>query len=233
MADVMRYLARDATIAGACEWLRARTGQEWTLARLLEEGLTPWFWLDFNGQHPAIFAFPHKNDDAAHYAPPWARDRTEGFLSRMLFAGDLCRLEADGAEALVSMFTAQDGKPVKIHPPLRVPLTDLRFKREDVEALASAQVALVTGQSAKADPNWMDRAAEMARRIIEQQKASDLYPSQTDIADQIARHFRSEGITGAGRKPLTGAYIKRHVLVNRGISSQTGRKLSTRPRQGK
>ncbi len=72
---------------------------------------------------------------------------------------------------------------------------------------------------------WKEQARQRAREIIARQKAKDLYPSQEDIACEIAREFRAAG------KPLTGAYIKRHAL--KGISSATGRKFSTQILKGK
>lgn len=82
-------------------------------------------------------------------------------------------------------------------------------------------------KSTRADDGeeWKEQARQRAREIIARQKAKDLYPSQEDIADEIAREFR------AGGKPLTGAYIKRHAL--KGISSATSRKFSTQILKGK
>lgn len=113
------YLPKDATIEQACNWLQAKTGQTWILPRLLECHLTPHFWLDYKPGYPAVYG-----------------DRIEGYQTRMMFQGDLCRLESDGAEALVNMFAAHDGSLIKTEPGLRVPLSELRFKRESVERVA-------------------------------------------------------------------------------------------------
>lgn len=113
------YLPKDATIEQACNWLQAKTSQSWILPRLLECGLTPHFWFNYIPGSPAICG-----------------DRIEGFQSRMIFQGDLNRLESDGTEALVNMFAAHDGSLIKTEPGLRVPLTELKFKREDVERVA-------------------------------------------------------------------------------------------------
>ena len=51
----MDYLPKDATIEEACNWLQAKTGQTWVLARLLECHLTPHFWLDYKPGYPAIY----------------------------------------------------------------------------------------------------------------------------------------------------------------------------------
>jgi hypothetical protein len=78
---------------------------------------------------------------------------------------------------------------------------------------------------------WKVKARDRANEIIKRQRERDLHPSQINIADEIAREFRESGIVGAGRKPLTGAYIKRHAL--KGISSAQNRQLSTSIRRGK
>ena len=115
----MDYLPKDATIEEACNWLQAKTGQTWVLPRLLECHLTPHFWLDYKPGYPTIYG-----------------DRIEGYQTRMIFQGDLCRLESDRGDALVNMFTAHDGTLVKVQPGLRVPLSELKFKRESVERVA-------------------------------------------------------------------------------------------------
>lgn len=81
------------------------------------------------------------------------------------------------------------------------------------------------------DEAWKSKARERAAEIIKRQREKDLYPSQEDIADEIAREFRVAGIVGTDGKPISGAYIKRHAL--NGISSAQGKQLSTRTGRGK
>lgn len=127
----MDYLPKDATIEEACNWLQAKTGQTWVLARLLECHLTPHFWLDYKPGYPAIYG-----------------NKIEGYQTRMMFQGDLCRLESDRGDALVNMFTAHDGTLVKVEPGLRVPLNELKFKRESVERVAEIINKTAPAQSA-------------------------------------------------------------------------------------
>jgi hypothetical protein len=82
-----------------------------------------------------------------------------------------------------------------------------------------------------APPGWKAMAERRAAEIIANDKKKDLYPSQENIADTIAKEFRAAGVVGAGGKPMTGAYIKRHAL--KGISSEQGKQLSTAKRRGK
>jgi hypothetical protein len=107
------------TIEEACNWLHDKTGKEWILPNLIESGLNPYFWLDYSPEWAEIFA-----------------GRTEGYLTRMVFQGDLARLETDRGDALVTVFTAYDLRAVKADPGLRVPLSELRFKRKEVEQVA-------------------------------------------------------------------------------------------------
>jgi hypothetical protein len=86
-------------------------------------------------------------------------------------------------------------------------------------------------EPASEPPEWEQMAVTRAVEIIANDKKKDLYPSQIVIADTIAKEFRAAGMVGAGGKPLTGAYIKRHAL--KGISSEQGRQLSTATRRGK
>ena len=55
----------------------------------------------------------------------------------MVFGGDTERLEADGTFALITMTRTHEGIPMKINPGIRAPLSELRFKREDIEAMAA------------------------------------------------------------------------------------------------
>lgn len=95
----------------------------------------------------------------------------------------------------------------------------------------SARPAPVKDMSADDGEKWKQKARQRADEIIKRQRAKDLHPSQEAIADEIAREFRQACIVGAGGKPLTGAYIKRHAL--KGISSAQNRQLSTSVRRGK
>lgn len=116
---------------------------------------------------------------------------------------------------------------------------DCRVTGNHVHALADAFLepeqpatpAPVVAESAQGDEAWKEHARQKAGEIIKRQKAIDAYPSQEAIADEIARAFRQDGIVGAGGKPLTGAYIKRHAL--KGISSEQNKQLSTSIRRGK
>lgn len=92
-----------------------------------------------------------------------------------------------------------------------------------------------TAQTATPAPvmaaGWVTQAQARAREIVRESKVRDRYPSQENLGDTIAAEFRKDGIVGTDGKPLTGATIKRHAL--KGISSATGKQLSTTIVRGK
>lgn len=81
------------------------------------------------------------------------------------------------------------------------------------------------------DEDWKLLAQQYAREYVRQQRDRNLFPSQEDLGDHVAKRFRTEGVVGADGKPLAGATIKRHAL--KGISSAVGKRLSTATSQGK
>lgn len=131
----MNCLPKDATIEEACEWLQAKTGQTWILPRLLECGLKPYFWLDYKPGWPAICG-----------------DRIEGYQTHMMFQGDICRLGSDRSDALVNWFAAHNGSLIRTQPGLRVPLHELKFKREEVERVAEIVNNPAPAQTAPSAP---------------------------------------------------------------------------------
>ena len=116
------YLPKSSSIADACKWLQDQTDSDWSLARMLENGLRPWIWLDYSPEAPqGIFG-----------------DRSDGYFAPILFAGDTHRLEMNGADVVVTMTRTHDGKLFMANPGLRFPLSALRFKRGDLQRLADS-----------------------------------------------------------------------------------------------
>lgn len=127
-------------------------------------------------------------------------------------------------------------------PDLLTTVADCRVTGHDVHALADAYIetpeqttatTAPTGavSSGDEDAEWKEKARGVACEIIARDRAKSLYPSQINIADEIAKKFRQDGVVGAEGKPLTGSYIKRHALT--GLSSAQGKQLSTPIRWGK
>jgi len=44
-----------ATTEQACEWLESHMKTPWTLAHLIESGLIPYVWLDYDADYPELF----------------------------------------------------------------------------------------------------------------------------------------------------------------------------------
>lgn len=169
----MDYLPKDATIEEACNWLQAKTGQTWVLARLLECHLTPHFWLDYKPGYPAIYG-----------------NKIEGYQTRMMFQGDLCRLESDRGDALVNIFTAHDGTLVKVQPALRVPLSELKFKRESVERVAEIINKAAQPKAATPAPVAKETPAERRARWLDMFEAEE----KREKRGALQRLANSEGV---------------------------------------
>ena len=114
------YLPAVATPVEACDWLTARTSERWTIGRLLDAGLMPWFWLGWTPDAP----------------PEVFNGHTEGYLAPVIFAGDGVRIRADRT-VCITMTRTCDGDLFRIEPGMVGAVDDLRFKRADIESLAS------------------------------------------------------------------------------------------------
>lgn len=110
------YLPKIATLEQAQAWLEYETGQQWPLARLIEEtGIVPLVWLDYSQDAPPeIFA-----------------GRLEGFLAPMLFAGDTQRLAAGADDVVLTVTETPDGRLIQMVG-MRCPLSELRFRADDL-----------------------------------------------------------------------------------------------------
>ena len=105
--------------AQACAWLEQQSGAPWTLARLIEGGITPYVWLDYDADHAALFG-----------------DANGGYAAPIFFEGDTARLAAGSAEVRITMTKDVHKLVVKLDPPFVRALDALLFLRKDVEKLA-------------------------------------------------------------------------------------------------
>ncbi len=185
------YIPKLATIEQSCEWLRARLGGVWILPRLLECHLKPYFWIDYKPGHPQIFG-----------------GKVEGYLTWMVFASDVHRLEVDGTNALVNIFTAHDGTLVKIEPGWTVPLSDLRFKREALERVASIlegevsrQNPASSGAPENAEPplpsnDWRESARAIADELFDRDTKGGCRDSLKGYSSRVMDEMQQRGIKG-------------------------------------
>jgi hypothetical protein len=109
-----------ATTEEACAWLAQQTGSAWTLARLLEHGLTPYVWLDYDAAYPELFG-----------------DANGGYAAPIFFEDDVKRLAAGSEDVLITL--TKDAYKIVARlpePGFRRPLEALRFQKKDLERLA-------------------------------------------------------------------------------------------------
>jgi hypothetical protein len=116
----MTALPFRATTDEACAWLAEQTGAPWTLARLLEHGLTPYVWLDYDAGYPELFG-----------------DANGGYAAPVFFEDDIARLAAGSVDVLITL--TKDAYKIVARlpePGFRRPLDQLRFQKKDLEKLA-------------------------------------------------------------------------------------------------
>lgn len=110
-----------ATTAQACDWLAQQTGTPWTLARLIENGLTPYVWLDYDADYPELFG-----------------DANGGYPAPIFFEGDTRRLAAGSEDVLITITKDAYKIVAQLKPPgFRRALHELRFLKKDLQRLAS------------------------------------------------------------------------------------------------
>jgi hypothetical protein len=110
-----------ATTAQACHWLAQQTGTSWTLARMIENGLIPYVWLDYDADYPALFG-----------------DANGGYPAPIFFEGDTRRLAAGSEDVLITITKDVYRIVTQLKPPgFRRALHELRFLKKDLERLAS------------------------------------------------------------------------------------------------
>jgi hypothetical protein len=109
-----------ATTAQACDWLAQQSGTPWTLARLIENGLTPYVWLDYDANYPELFG-----------------DANGGYAAPIFFEGDTQRLAAGSEDVRITITKDAYKIVTRLKPPgFRRALHELRFQKRDLERLA-------------------------------------------------------------------------------------------------
>lgn len=109
-----------ATTDEACLWLEQQTSSPWTLALLIEKGLIPYVWLDYDAAYPDLFG-----------------DANGGYAAPIFFEGDTDRLAAGSEDVLITMTKDAYKIVVTLPPPgFRRALHELRFQKRDLERLA-------------------------------------------------------------------------------------------------
>ncbi|HEU4852876.1 MAG TPA: hypothetical protein VFT37_12055 [Telluria sp.] len=115
----MTELPYRATTEQACEWLASQTGTPWTLARMLENGLTPYVWLDYDAAFPELFG-----------------DANGGYAAPIFFEKDVERLAVGSSDVLITMTKDAYQIVAQLPPPGFVrQLAELRFQKKDLARL--------------------------------------------------------------------------------------------------
>jgi hypothetical protein len=118
MTDI--ELSFRATTEEACAWLARQTATPWTLAGMLEHGLTPYVWLDYDAAFPDLFG-----------------DANGGYAAPIFFEGDTARLAAGSPDVLITITKDAYKIVTRLPPPgFRRELHELRFLKKELERLA-------------------------------------------------------------------------------------------------
>lgn len=109
-----------ATTEQACAWLAGQTGTPWNLARLIEQGLTPYVWLDYDAAFADLFG-----------------DANGGYAAPIFFEGDTQRLAAGSEDVLITITKDVYRIVTRLPAPgFRRALHELRFLKKEIERLA-------------------------------------------------------------------------------------------------
>jgi hypothetical protein len=109
-----------ATTEQACHWLAQQTGMPWTLTRLIESGLHPYVWLDYDADYPELFG-----------------DANGGYPAPIFFEADTRRLANGSEDVLITMTKDAYSIVTQLKPPgFQRALHELRFLKKDLERLA-------------------------------------------------------------------------------------------------
>ena len=139
-----------ATTEQACHWLAQQTGGPWTLARMIESGLTPYVWLDYDADYPALFG-----------------DANGGYAAPIFFEGDTRRLAAGSKDVLITITKDVYKIVAQLKPPgFRRALHELRFLKKDLERMPGK---LKREAETKSEPVKIEAAMESQTGINREQ----------------------------------------------------------------
>ena len=174
-----------ATTEQSCAWLEQQTGTPWTLARLLENALTPYVWLDYDANHADLFG-----------------DANGGYAAPIFLEADVARLAAGSDDVLITV--TKDAYKIVAQlpaPGFRRELHELRFLKKELERLV-----VKLKRDAEPKPAAVETAQE-ARVGISKDEVMAAFSSmlRTDMSralDDAGGIFGDEGarIKGSARK---------------------------------
>lgn len=174
-----------ATTEQSCAWLEQQTGTSWTLARLLENGLTPYVWLDYDANHADLFG-----------------DANGGYAAPIFLEADTARLAAGSGDVLITVTKDVYRIVAQLPAPgFRRALHELRFLKKELERLV-----VKLKRDAEPKPAIVESALE-ARAGISKDEAMAAFSALLRIdmsraLDDAGGIFGDEGarIKGSARK---------------------------------
>lgn len=174
-----------ATSEQSCAWLEQQTGTPWTLARLLDNALTPYVWLDYDANHAALFG-----------------DANGGYAAPIFLEADTARLAAGSTDVLITV--TKDAYKIVAQLPeggFRRELHELRFLKKELERLV-----VKLKRDAEPKPEIVETATEAGVGISKEEAmaafASMLRIDMNKALDEAGGIFGDEGarIKGSARK---------------------------------
>ena len=139
-----------ATTTQACDWLTQQTESPWTLARLIESGLVPYVWLDYDADYPALFG-----------------DANGGYAAPIFFEGDTRRLASGSEDVLITITKDVYRIVTQLKPPgFRRALHELRFLKKDLERLVGKLKREAEPVSIKIDVATESRSGISKQQVV-------------------------------------------------------------------
>lgn len=153
------YLPAWATAQEASDWLQAETGQQWPLSRLLETAHEMSVWIDCH------------DDEPEHIVEHVFQGRREGFRAPVTFGSDIARLAFVKDGGTLCITRRPDETLLKISPPMRFAVEELRFEAACLKRLAALSATPVL--SSVEMPTAMSISVPTSNRLINRTGALD------------------------------------------------------------
>lgn len=214
------YLPVWATAQEASDWLQAETGQQWPLSRLLETARKMSVWIDCH------------DDEPEHIVEHVFQGRREGFRAAVTFGSDIARLVFVRDGGTLHITRRPDGTLLKITPPMRFAIEELRFEAACLKRVAalSATPVLASNETSCATPAIGPRADARTESKVQRQDrrfdaciAAGLQMPDSAcgrLPDGVGRVAAAEGVTRqAFSDDVKAAMQRRDAKRREGVTS--------------
>lgn len=150
-APIPSSLPFRATLPEACAWLAAQTTTPWNLARLVEHGITPYVWLDYDPAYPELFG-----------------EANGGYAAPIFYEGDIARLVAGSSDVLITL--TKDAYKIVARlpePGFTRRLDELRVLGKEIERLAGKLKHAATAPPPQPVATRESKAGINAQQVLE------------------------------------------------------------------